>query len=134
VTFAVFDGVDGVDGVVVVPPPEAAVTVAVTVALTLEPSDAVAVIVAVPAALPVTNPLVLTVATLVLLLAQVTVLRASEGFVVAESCLVAFAAIEKFPLGLIFTAVALIVETIDTSKSLIALLQPNWTVTLSVPV
>ena len=129
-----FDGVDGVDGVVVVPPPEAAVTVAVTVALTLEPSVEVAVMVAVPAALPVTKPAVLTVATLVLLLDHVTVLRASAGFVVAESCLVALAAIEKFPLGLMLTAVALIVETMVTSKSLTGLLQPNWTVTLSVPV
>ena len=129
-----FVPVDGVVVVVVLPPLEAAVMVAVTEAFTLVVSLSVAVMVAVPAALPVTSPAELTVAMLVLLLDHVTSFVASAGDVVAESCLVAFTAIEKLPLGLIATLVAGTFDAITTSKSLMGLFQPSCTVTVSVPV
>ena len=62
-------------------------TVTTQVALSLEPSAVVAVIVALPLATAVTRPVLLTVATAVLLLVHVTLLSvALSGVTVAVSC------------------------------------------------
>ena len=82
----------------------AAVTVIAEVAV-FAPSCVVTVIVAVPAATPVTNPAALTVATLVLLLLQLTFwFVALAGAIVAVNCCVPFAAIEA-DIGLTVTPV-----------------------------
>lgn len=68
--------------------PVAGGLVTVTVAESVCPLALVAVMVAVPAEAPVTRPFALTVAMLVLLLAQVTLWFAPEGATLAESCVV----------------------------------------------
>jgi len=139
--------------VVVVPLPpllELPVIVAVKDALLPLVSAALAVIVAVPAETPVTVPLELTVATLVLLLDQVTfLLVAFVGATVAVTALVDPAAREKFPVlkvipvtstvdgvegvdGVVVVPPPLVLlrRSITTSYNLMPPLQPNWTVTL----
>ena len=62
-------------------------TITVHVAVLFEPSEVVAVIVALPLATAVTRPVLVTVATAVLLLVHVTLLSvALSGVIVALSC------------------------------------------------